>query len=407
MIIMALKEQFEKRKQQILDDKIICKENRELFTEFFLYQEKKLKRKNDLEKLDDGCYRTLLSYILKFRNINGWFKNKPWKDLTKEDITKVYDNLEDGIIKNSKGESFKDKQGYYSKVMKSKPFALAGKRELAEEVIEYSNKKKKPVRYFTEEDLTKMVSVIIQPKHKCIIQLGWDIGENISSLLQLKKRDLTKQLNQDTKEPEYLIHLKEDILKRARTSRTEPTNYIGTAQLLDLVLKDKGEEDPLFDFGVKQVEKVFNRAIRITSVKVMPEGLKPQLKDIRSSMACHLLKCGWSTDEVKARLGHKPSSTVIDVYASYLALEKHKPKKKIYNNDLQQVREDLERIKQQGKLKTRKIDGMTEDIENNSQLIHKMYDLIEDLEIQGKFKQKISETKGRMLKAQKELLKLS
>ena len=41
-------------------------------------------------------------------------------------------------------------------------------------------------------------------------------------------------------------------------------------------------------------------------------------------MACNLLEKVWTTDEIKSRMGHKPSSTVLDVYVNYKALNKKK-----------------------------------------------------------------------------------
>ncbi|MBW7992002.1 MAG: hypothetical protein FVQ84_18580 [Planctomycetes bacterium] len=46
-------------------------------------------------------------------------------------------------------------------------------------------------------------------------------------------------------------------------------------------------------------------------------------------------------DEVKGRMGHKPSSKVIDKYITYLALNKHKPKQRMYESDLKKYQEEL------------------------------------------------------------------
>lgn len=88
---MGLKEQFERAKNNLLRDEKIRKENRRVIGEFYEFEEYKLKRKNQLPKLDDACYKTLYSYIHRFRNVNKWFNNKPWRDLTKADIKRVYD----------------------------------------------------------------------------------------------------------------------------------------------------------------------------------------------------------------------------------------------------------------------------------------------------------------------------
>ena len=98
------------RKEEFLHDEEICKENRMLFKKFFEYEEYKLKRKNGLAELDEPSFKTLNCYIIKFGNVNKWFKNKPLKELTKADIKRVYDNLEEGVIKNRFGLPYKDRK---------------------------------------------------------------------------------------------------------------------------------------------------------------------------------------------------------------------------------------------------------------------------------------------------------
>ena len=57
------------------------------------------------------------------------------------------------------------------------------------------------------------------------------------SLLQLRKRDFRRQVNPETDEPEYLVDLRKEILKRSRTPRVEITLFIETVELLDLALQ--------------------------------------------------------------------------------------------------------------------------------------------------------------------------
>ncbi len=76
-------------------------------------------------------------YVGQFRNVNQWFNNKPWQDLTREDIQRVYDDLEDGVITNRYGKPYRDRKSYYTKIFKAKPFKLAGKFDITEEVFEF------------------------------------------------------------------------------------------------------------------------------------------------------------------------------------------------------------------------------------------------------------------------------
>ena len=116
---MAFKERFLLAKERLLSEDAICKENREIFRRFFEFEEYKLKRKNGLRELDEGCYKTLYVYVMRLRNVNTWLENKPWLNLTKEDLKRVYDDLEDGRIKNRNGVPYDDRRSYLFKLLPS------------------------------------------------------------------------------------------------------------------------------------------------------------------------------------------------------------------------------------------------------------------------------------------------
>jgi len=363
---MGLAEQYKRNLDKLINDKTICKANRDLFKKFFEEQEYKLKRKRGLKELNDKVLKTLNGYINRLRNVNTWFNNKDWKLLTETDIKKVYDALEDGKLLSERGKPFKDKSSYYNKIMKSKPFQMVGKDTIAKSVIVATTKAEeendKEVRFITEEDFKKTVSLVIQPKHKLALWLGWDVGENISSLLQLKVSDCKRLIDEGTKEPYYNIRLRKEILKTGRTKRTEPTLYPETFQLLDIELQGKWDEERIFNFDKPALVKVWNRAIEKSKIKCEPDKQKPTLKDIRSGMACHLLEKDWTTDEIKDRLGHKPSSTVIDKYVNYKAKNKKKTTKKIRVFEVERLKENIQEIQAREKLKDRRIAELQDDV---------------------------------------------
>lgn len=89
----------------------------------------------------------------------------------------------------------------------------------------------------------------------------------------------------------------------------------------------------------------------------------PIFKDLRSSMICYLLKNDWRIEEVNNRLGHSPNNlSMVGRYANYLALDKHKPKKKLFDNDLQKIKEELEELKKDKKLYSMRVDNQEEEI---------------------------------------------
>ncbi len=362
---MGRRESYEKAKAELLSDETVCRENRDLWKDYFELEERKLKRINNLARLDDGTYKTLSYYIGRFKNVNNWFKNKTWVDFTKEDIQKVYDDLEDGVIKNRFGKRFEDRASYYTKVFLSTPFKMAGKAELAREVLEfYRPKKNLDVNFINFDDFSKLPNATKTILQKLLLWLSWDIGENVGSLLQLRKRDFRRQLNPQTSESEYLVDLRKEILKRSRRDRVEITNYTETAELLDIVLPDMKDDSFIFNFGHRQALKFMAYCTNATQVKCCPTGKSPTFKDLRSSMCCHLLKIGWRIEEVNSRLGHSPANlAMVTRYANYLALDRHTPKAKVSDNNIQVMKENLDNYHQREKLQSIRIEEQQKRIE--------------------------------------------
>lgn len=361
MNCMGLKEQFERAKNNLLRDEKIRKENRRVIGEFYEFEEYKLKRKNQLPKLDDACYKTLYSYIHRFRNVNKWFNNKPWRDLTKADIKRVYDALEDGQIKNHRGQAIADRASYYNKILKSKPFRIVGKEEMAREVIEFYTRSKQDVRFVTEETFRKLIAVLSKPQHLLLFWLAWDLGENVDALLKLTKRDFTRQKNPHTHEPEYLVNLQKAKLKRSRQARTEPTLYAETVRYADIVLERLKADEPLFTFGYRQALKLMHSAVEKTGATCLPSNEPVRWKDLRSGMACHLLKNGWTREEVDARLGHTPNSSALNAYLNYLAIDRQKPKKRLFDSSLEHVQSELEDARRREKLHGERLERQAEE----------------------------------------------
>jgi hypothetical protein len=399
---MSLKKSYETGKEKLLNDRSVCKENRALFSEFFEWEEEKLKRINDLPEIDDASYNTLYGYINRFRNVNTWFNNRPWKDLTIIEIKNVYKDLEDGKIKNRFGKRFGDRRSYYNKVFKSKPFKIAGKQEEVRQALEFfTDRTKKDVRFVNEESFKKMMGVVSKPQHLALFWLAWDIGENINSLLKLTKSNFKKQMNRQTKEAEYLVHLSQDKLKRSRQSRSEPTLYQETVQYLDMVLVDLNDDDLVFHFGYRQALKIFDGAVKNSNTTCEPHNDKPSWKDLRSGMACHLFSKGWHSDDINLRLGHTISSRELDVYLNYMAHNRKRAKKIMYNNNLEDVKNDLEETRQREKLLSNRLERQKQDIELQKVKIMRLEKSIRDASTFGSVANDLFKDK----KLQKALLK--
>lgn len=340
---MKFEEMYFNNKERLLNDKSICTENRKLFKKFFAELEYKLKRINGFDKLDESSYKTLCSYFHRFRNVNFWFNNKDWKKLTKKEIQEVYDKLEDGKLLSVHGRKITGKEDYYNKIFKSLPFELARKTSIVKQVMKYYGKNiNDVVTFFTEETHKQIANATDTIKQRLLCWIGWDWGENVFSNLKLQKKDFSRRINSDTNEAEYLLYFPVEKLKRSRVKGiSEINNYSETVDLLDIVLKDLDEDDYLFKFEQRQASKFLNKACKKVSAKCLPNSKKPTWKDYRSSMACHLLKIGWTTDEIKKRMRHSPSSKVLNKYVNYLALDRNTPKKKVHTRKISELNDKL------------------------------------------------------------------
>jgi hypothetical protein len=101
-------------------------------------------------------------------------------------------------------------------------------------------------------------------------------------------------------------------------------------------------------------------------------------------MACDLLRKGWSSDEVNCRLGHKPSSRIIDRYINYLALDRSKPKKKVYESNLRKIEEDFEKQKEVNKLQGLRIETLKKEQEDMNKGMERKDEVITKLQEQVK-----------------------
>src|SRR3989344_2934268 len=171
---MIQKERYIRRKGELFNNKSFNSNNKELIKKFLIFEEYKLKRKEGLTEVDERSYKTLSHYITRIKNLNQWLNNKTWADLTEEDIKKLIDDMEDGVIKNKKGKRHEDRSLYYQ-MFCGKFFGLIKKNHIARQIIEdFSIKGRdfnKQVRFIEEEQFRKIVDCTITPEQKCILWL--------------------------------------------------------------------------------------------------------------------------------------------------------------------------------------------------------------------------------------------
>jgi len=81
-------------------------------------------------------------------------------------------------------------------------------------------------------------------------------------------------------------------------------------------------------------------------------------------MACYLFSQGWHSDDINLRLGHSISSRELDVYLNYMAQNRKRAKKIMYNNNLEDVKDDLEEARRREKLLLNRFERQKREVED-------------------------------------------
>ena len=186
-------------------------------------------------------------------------------------------------------------------------------------------KKDPPVKYISVEDWEKLHVMATEPLHKALLWMAWDIGENVKSLLCLKKRDCKRKIGKEDNEPYYDIHLYKEILKKNRVARTERTMFPETALFLNMILENKKDDDLVFGIVYMQATNIYKKIMKQTGIKCTPGKEKSTLKDLRSGCAMRLLDAGWTIEQINMRLGHHPTSRELERYVTYSTSSRSKP----------------------------------------------------------------------------------
>jgi len=123
------------------------------------------------------------------------------------------------------------------------------------------------------------------------------------------------------------------------------------------------DDDFIFTFKYRQALQIFQSVVKRSGVNCEPHGEKPSWKDLRSGMACHLFAQGWHVEDINMRLGHSPQSKWLEAYVNYLAVNRKRVIKKHYDNNLEDIKNELEESKQREKLTAQRLERQKQGLE--------------------------------------------
>lgn len=336
---------YEKQISTFLQDKTISKQNKDLVINWLKNKEETLNRGKDTSERELNNYRTkktLVKYLFLLQNIAIWFPDL--KKVTKAELEKFRDDFYNDKIKYRSGRAVKGKKDYITKIIKSHFFrTYLGHDKIVNEVFDFKvQEKESEVEFITYEDLQKLLKAARMPEHKTIMLLLFSTGVRIGEALNIRKNNFELKYSPDTKTHYYLLHLPKEITKTKR-DRTIPLVLSEANENIKATLEKLDNDEILINMKHNSIISMIRGYCEETGVRTTPTKRIPSCHTFRKSCATYLLsELNYTTDEVKAILGHKPSSSVIDKYVNYLG-KKHEPKvKQAQTNQLLQLQKVIE-----------------------------------------------------------------
>ncbi len=373
----------------------VRKENKKYALEWLNKKEERLKKINGYETEAQIRYcKTLSKEITFLKNVLIWFNDIDLKKLCLEKLENVYEGLEKGEIVATSGKALSDssREDYYKKVFKGDNtfFGYLDKSNLAKQVIIRKFRKPEIVRFFDDDIFYKIVNSCKLISHKLAFWILYDTGTEINAVLQLKKSDFTKNYDEDDNETFYKVNIRLDISKKNRQKRHLDILNPELNRLLENYLDTV--DDYLFNFKPGALRKALNIICKNHNLRTRGEIAKHiNIKDFRNSMATGMLKKGYSSDDIKGRLGQKWSSRAIDRYISHLGLNQEKMRKKLVKSKYIDLQKKYDNLTEKTKIQNNRFqEKLDKEIEERLKLSNDMIN-IKNLLTNPKIKQAIDE----------------
>jgi len=256
-------------------------------------------------------YHMLLRFINTYKNCSIEKIN----DFTEEQINEYHSGMQQikSYSASTLNQSVNAVKYYYNDVLK---------KEMNHKQIIRPKKDKKLPNYYSREEITKIINVTENKKHKAMIMLMFSGGFRISELLELKPEDILSDVMQvhvrqsKGRKDRYTI-LSEKALNTLREycKKERPTEYLFEGQ-----------------FGGKYSASSF-RNVLAKSTKKAGVNKKGSSHVLRHSFATHLLESGVDIRYIQELLGHSSSKTT-EIYTHVVNRHLQKIKSPLDNLDI-------------------------------------------------------------------------
>ncbi len=233
--------------------------------------------------------KTIESYCLYNRLFLAFIRKSP-KEVKNEDIRKYLEYLKNKNSANSTlNVAINALKFYYTQILKRKFFFD----------IKHAKKSKYLPVVLSREEIDKMISATVNPKHKFLISLMYAAGLRVSEAIKIKMRDIDLQrkmlrVYQGKGQKDRYTMLAEKLLPtlKQQMELKQPDDYLFTGA---------GGEGHLTTMSA---EKIVKKAARLAGIYK-----NISCHTIRHSFATHLLEQGTDIRYIQELLGHKRLET--------------------------------------------------------------------------------------------------
>jgi integrase len=340
---------YHNRLKALKEDTRISQNNKKHILKYLEFKKNELCEgltKTEIESKKIAHSKTLAKYIQMLSSIALWFPN--FDTITEQELADIKTKLYNQELISYAGKTVTKPNDLVTKVIKSSFFKKQlGLAQEVENVFYSKQKRKQPEPdWITIEQLRELTSTIQDIQGKLAVTLMFHTGLRIGELLQLKKEDIIQDYNEDTKIRHYSINIRPEIAK-GNKSRLVPIIDSDTNDFLEQYLQIVPNKRNLITKGYGAIYKQLETAATTSRVKTIPLNKKVTPHTLRRSYVCHYQNKGMSTDDLKAVLGHSPTSDVLNHYQNYNARRFDTQLKASEQTSLKKIRSENEDLRNQ------------------------------------------------------------
>lgn len=237
--------------------------------------------------------KTITAYAQVLRQFFRWLKDRPHKEIRKEDVDCFLQYL---VQERCASRSYQNQAINAIKSFYRHTFSI----HLSADMLERPRREHKLPHYLTREDVTLIFRTLRNLKHRAMISLVYACGLRLGEVLRIRLCDIDPaqrllMVRQSKGNKDRTVPLPESILQLLNDYATayRPQTYLFEGQ-------HKGSP-----YSERAIQLLFKAAVRKSGIRRQAASLHW----LRHSYATHLLEMGTNLRDLQTLLGHKNIKT--------------------------------------------------------------------------------------------------